>query len=102
MAAFELVLQFRGPRVETEDEVVEIEDALFELFAEGEAWEGHEIGTAARSIFVATDDAQATFARLSPFLLRAGLMEHVIAAARPTATERYTTLWPRGHAFSRA
>ena len=44
----------------------------------------------------------ATFARLSPFLVRAGLMEHVIAAARPTAAERYTTLWPRGHAFTRA
>ena len=40
MAAFELVLQFRGPRVETEDEVVEIEDALFELLGDGETLAG--------------------------------------------------------------
>jgi hypothetical protein len=91
---FELILSFRGPRVETEDEVVEIEDALFELLGEGERWEGHEIDAAARTIHIATDDAQATFARLSPFLERAGLIEHVIAVARTAAGAHETMLWP--------
>lgn len=80
--------------METEDEVVEIEDALFELLTGSETWEGHEIGAVARTIHLATDDAQATFARLSPFLLRAGLIDHMIAVARPAAGGRATTLWP--------
>ena len=43
MDGYELVLQFRGRRVETEDEVGEIEDALFELLEDGERWDGHEV-----------------------------------------------------------
>jgi hypothetical protein len=103
MPVFELVLQFRGSRVETEDEIVEIEDALFELLADGETVEGHEVGPAARNISVVTDDAEATFRRLAPFLARALLIDHVIAAARPVAADRYTLLWPqvRDQVFSR-
>jgi hypothetical protein len=101
--SFELVLQFRGPRVETEDEVVEIEDALFELLADGESWDGHEVGVHARNILILTPDAPATFERIKPFLVRAGLIGDVAAAARPLAGETYATLWPRGdgRAFSR-
>ena len=44
MPAYELVLQFRGRRVETEDEVVEIEDVLDELLREAETVDDHEVG----------------------------------------------------------
>ncbi len=103
MDGYELVLQFRGRRVETEDEVGEIEDALFELLEDGERWDGHEVLAGARNISVTTRDAHATFARLVPFLSRAELLDHVIAAARPLAGDAFVTLWPRGHAedFSR-
>ena len=67
--------------METEDEVVEIEDALFEAPASrGETWDGHDIRAAARNIFVVTPDAHATFARIVPFLSRAGLIDHVTVA----------------------
>jgi hypothetical protein len=103
MPAFELILQFRGRRVETEEEVAEIEDVLVELLADGEALHGHEIGAAARNISIVTDDAHATFRRLEPFLARAQLTGELTAATAPLATQRYTLVWPRngGTPFSR-
>ena len=104
MPGYELVLQFRGRRVETEEEIVEIEDAVVELLSDGESWEGHEVGRDARNICLLTGDANATLARLIPFLERASLLEHVVAAARPLAGEAYTVLWPQDGrpAFHRA
>jgi hypothetical protein len=101
---YELVLQFRGRRVETEDEIVEIEDALLEILEDDELWDGHEVLASARNISVTTRDPKATFARIAPFLASAGLIGHVVAAARPLAGEAFTTLWPHDHgqAFSRA
>jgi hypothetical protein len=100
--SYELVLSFRGRKVETEDEIVEIEDALFELLENGEAWDGHEMRAAARNVSVVTPDAQATFARLAPFLAGAGLIDHVTVAARPIAGDTFVTLWPRsGEPFDR-
>ena len=95
MASYELVLRFRGRRVETEDELIEIEDALVELLVDGEALEGHEVGMDSRDICLGTDDAGATFARLAPFLARAALIDHVVAAARPLRGEEFTTIWPQ-------
>jgi len=94
MASCELVLRFRGRRVETEDELIEIEDALVELLVDGEAFEGHEVGEESRDICLATDDAEATFARIAPFLARAALLDHVVAAARPLRGDAFTTIWP--------
>jgi len=100
-AAGELVLQFRGPRVETEDELAEIEDALFELLADGDTWTGHEVTRDVRNIVIDTRNAAATFARLLPFLERAGLVDAMAAGVRPEAATSYIALWPAGHAFSR-
>jgi hypothetical protein len=100
--SYELVLSFRGRKVETEDEIVEIEDALFELLESGEAWDGHEMRAASRNLSVFTPDAQATFARIAPFLSSAGLIDHVTVAARPLASDTFVTLWPRsGEPFDR-
>ena len=100
--SYELVLSFRGRKVETEDEVVEIEDALFELLEAGETWDGHAMHAAAREVSLLTPDAHATFSRLVPFLTTAGLIDHVTAAARPLATNTFVTLWPRsGEPFDR-
>jgi hypothetical protein len=103
MPSFQLILQFRGRAVEDTDEVLEVEDALFEMLGEGEELDGHEIGAGTRNICIVTADAEATFGRLAPFLARANLIAAVIAAARPLPGERYTVLWPRNHpsAFSR-
>jgi hypothetical protein len=95
LSGFELVLSFRGRKVETEDEVVEIEDALVELLEAGESWDGHEVRAAARNVSLLTPDAQATFSRILPFLSGAGLIDHVTVAARPLAGETFVTLWPR-------
>ncbi len=99
--AGELVLQFRGPQVETEDEIAEIEDALFELLANGDAWEGHEIGAAARNIVITTRDAAATLARVLPFLEQAGLTAALRAGARAEGSTEHVLLWPAGDAFTR-
>ena len=102
MDGYELVLSFRGRKVETEDEVVEIEDALFELLEGDEAWDGHDLRAAARNVSLVTPDARATFERIVPFLSRAGLIDYVIVAARPLATDTFVTLWPRsGEPFDR-
>ena len=102
MDGYELVLSFRGRKVETEDEVVEIEDALFELLEAGETWDGHEMRAAARNVSVLTPDAHATFARFLPFLSEAGLIDHVMVGARPLASDTFLTLWPRsGDPFDR-
>lgn len=102
MSDFELVISFRGRKVETEDEVVEIEDALVELLEAGESWDGHEVRAAARNVSVLTPDAQATLSRILPFLSAAGLIDHVTVAARPLASETFVTLWPRcGESFDR-
>jgi hypothetical protein len=102
MAMFDLVLQFRGRSVEDLDELLEVEDALFEMLAVGEELDGHEVGAHARNIHIATADAEATFRRLLPFLTDARLLDGVIAAARPFPGGSYTVLWPRAHraAFS--
>jgi len=99
---YELVLSFRGRKVETEDEVLEIEDALFEILDDGEAWDGHDVRASSRDVSVVTPDAQATFARLTPFLSSAGLMDDVTVAARPLPGGTFVTLWPRsGERFDR-
>ena len=102
MSDFELVLSFRGRKVETEDEVVEIEDALVELLEAGESWDGHEVRAAAREVSLRTPDAHATFSRILPFLSGAGLIDDVTVAARPSASGTFVTLWPRsGEPFDR-
>jgi len=102
LSGYELVLSFRGRKVETEDEVLEVEDALFEILETGEAWDGHDMRASARNVSVVTPDAQATFARIAPFLSRAGLIDDVTVAARPLASDTFVTLWPRsGEPFDR-
>jgi len=101
MPSYELVLQFRGRRVETEDEVVAIEDVLVELLGETETLDDHEVSGAARNILVTTTDPRATFARVAPFLAKAALLDHVVAAFRAPG-EAYTVIWPAsGKVFSR-
>jgi hypothetical protein len=100
LEGYELVLSFRGPRVETEDEVVEIEDALVELLERGEMWDGHAMRAATRDVSIVTPDARVTFARVEPFLVSAGLIDHVTVEARPLAGDRFVTLWPRDEPFA--
>lgn len=97
----ELVLQFRGTRVETEDELVEIEDALVEMLCNGDAWAGREVTPSARSIVIDTRDATATFARLLPFLERAGLTASLTAGGRAHGQPEFVGLWPAGQRFFR-
>jgi hypothetical protein len=92
--SFQLVLQFRGASIQDVDEVLEVEDALIEMLGDREELAGHDIGERVRNIFIATDDPDATFRRLMPFLERAHLLEHLVAAARPVHAERYRVLWP--------
>ncbi len=94
MPSFQLVLQFRGASIQDLDEVLEVEGALFEMLGDREELAGHDIGERARNIFIATDDPDATFRRLMPFLERAHLLAHLVAAARPAHEERYRVLWP--------
>ena len=89
---FQLVLQFRGTSIEDLDEVLEVEDALFEMLSEHEELSGHDIGSSARNILIATDDPDATFRRLTPFLERLRLLPQLIAAARPANDGRYRIL----------
>ena len=91
---YELVLQFRGREVETEDEVVEIEDALFELLTPDETLDGHEVGAHARNISLTTRDPRRTFARVTPFLTEAALLDHMVAAFRLLPEHAYTVIWP--------
>lgn len=91
----ELVLEFRGPRVETEDEVVEVEDALVEVLPDGDTLLDHEIGPEVRRILVATRDAATAMRHLLPFLERAGLVTGLCAHARAGRGEARVPLWPR-------
>jgi len=103
VTAYELVLQFRGRQVETEDELVEIEDVLAELLEHGETLDGHEVGARARNISLVTGDPRATFERIAPFLARASLIADAVAAFRPVEGHAYTVIWPASAqaAFSR-
>jgi hypothetical protein len=92
---FQLVLQFRGAAIEDLDEMIEVEDALLTMLEGREELAGHAIGSSTRNIFIATDDPDATFRRLTPFLSRAHLLVPLVAAARPLNEERYCILWPR-------
>lgn len=92
--AGELVLEFRDTRVETEDEIAEIEDAIFELLADGDTWTGHTITPAVRSVTIATHDAAATLRRVLPFLARAGLAAHAQATAIAASDGSRVVLWP--------
>jgi hypothetical protein len=100
----QLVLQFRGTAVEDVDEVREIEDALFEMLDEGEELAGHDVLAGARNIYILTAAPEATFRRLEPFFARAGLLDAVAAAFRPSASDSFTHVWPagRGEPFSLA
>jgi hypothetical protein len=68
---YSLTLAFRGRAVEDLEELLEVEDALYEMVAGTEEMDGHEIAPHARLVFVLTDDAEATFRRLQPFLRNA-------------------------------
>jgi hypothetical protein len=94
--AFQLVLQFRGASVEDLDELLTVEDALFEMLGEGEELAGHDVGARARNIFIDTEDPDATFRRLTPFLERADLLNALTVAACPASEARYRMLWPPG------
>jgi hypothetical protein len=98
MPTSRLVLQFRGRAIEDADEVAEVEDALFEMLADGEALDGHDISVAARNVYVLTDDPTGAFRRFEPFLTRAGLADGLVAAYRPPAADAYTILWPHAPA----
>ncbi len=92
--AGELVLEFRGRRVETEDELAEIEDALVEVLPEGDTLAAHEIGSEVRRILVATRDATATLHRLLPFFEQAELVAGFSAHARAEDDGSHVPLWP--------
>lgn len=92
--AGELVLEFRGRRVETEDEIIEIEDALVEVLPDGDALQAHEIESEVRRIVVTTRDATETLRRLLPFLERAGLADDLCAHARIRSDTGGVRLWP--------
>jgi hypothetical protein len=91
----QLVLQFRSASIEDLDELLEVEDALLTMLEGRDELAGHDIGGSARNIFIATDDADATFGRLKPFLAHAHLLVSLIAAERRVDDERYRILWPR-------
>lgn len=92
--AFQLVLQFRGTTIEDLDELLEVEDALTQMLESGEELAGHGIGSDARNIFIVTDEPDATFRRLRPFLERAHLLDQSIIAARPVNDAQYRIMWP--------
>lgn len=94
MPGYSLTLAFRGRAVEDLEELLEVEDALYEMLAGGEEMDGHEITPQARLLFVLTDDADATFRRLLPFLRNAQLLEHLTATAAPLAGGDAVVLWP--------
>jgi len=94
MPVFALTLEFRGRSVEDLDEVLEVEDALYEMLADGEEMDGHEIAAEARRIFLVTGNADATFRRLQPFLRNAMLLPEMTATARPLAGGAAVPLWP--------
>jgi hypothetical protein len=93
-----LVLQFRGRAIEDADEVAEVEDALFEMLADGEALDGHDISATARNVYVLTEDPAGAYRRFEPFLARAGLADGLVAAYLPPAADAYTILWPHAPA----
>ena len=97
MPAFQLVLQFRGTSIEDLDELLEIEAALFEILEHPEEVAGHDIGDGARNILIVTDDPDATFRHLTPFLQRAHLLVSLVVAARAANEGRYRVLWPADH-----
>ena len=94
MPGYSLTFAFRGRAVEDLEELLEVEDALYEMLAGTEEMDGHEITPQARRLFVLTDDADATFQRLLPFLRNAELLEHLTASAAPVAGGDTVALWP--------
>lgn len=98
MPGYSLTLAFRGRAVEDLEEVLEVEDALYELLADSEEMDGHELTAQARLVFVLTDDADATFRRLQPFLRNAHLLDHLTATAAPVAGGDTFVLWPAASA----
>ena len=94
MPDVQLVLQFRGSAVEDVDEVLEIEDALFEMLEDGEELDGHDVRAGARNIYILSPSPEATFRRVEPFLARARLLVAVTAAFRPSGAAAFTILWP--------
>ena len=51
----------------------------------------------ARNILIVTDDPDATFRHLTPFLQRARLLVSLVVAARAANEGRYRVLWPADH-----
>lgn len=94
MPGYSLTLAFRGRAVEDLEELLEVEDALYEMLAGSEEMDGHEITPQARLLFVLTNDAGATFRRLLPFLRNAQLTGHLTASAAPLAGGDAVVLWP--------
>jgi hypothetical protein len=93
MSPSELVLEFAAPRVETGDELAEIEDALAEMLGDGEGPASREPGAGEREIRILTRDPAATFARVAPFLVRAELIDHVVARSHSPSAPA-VPLWP--------
>jgi hypothetical protein len=94
MGACTLTFAFHGRAVEELNEVLEVEDALYEMLADGEEMDGHEMAAQARRIFVLTDNGEATFRRLQPFLRNAGLLDEMTATAEPQDGGEVIVLWP--------
>lgn len=99
--AGDLVLRFHGTRVETADEVAEIEDALVEILAPGDTLADPEIASTARSIVIVTRNVQDTWHRVLPFLERAGLAAELDAGARVNGAWSPLAPPPTGHGARR-
>jgi hypothetical protein len=91
---YTLALAFHGRAVEELDELLEVGDAIYEMLADGEEMDGHEMAAHARLLFVLTADADATFRRLQPFLRNARLLDEMSATAAPLAGGPAVALWP--------
>jgi hypothetical protein len=92
---YQLVIQFRGDRLEDFDALVALEDRLIEDLGSSAKVDGHDFGSGTANIFIFTTDPALTFWRARQILQTAGRLQSVTAAHGEADGNDYTVIWPK-------
>lgn len=89
-----LTLQIDGETLADYDKLIEFEDRLSEVLADGDFVDGHDMGSHEMNLFIVTETPHDAFQRIMNSNPELRTRSDLKAAFREADGEEYTVLWP--------
>ena len=91
---YQLVLQFTANTPDDFDQLVALEEKVFDKLDNTAVVDGHDFGQSEFNIFILTDQPAAVFDKARRIVSDRRLQEGMRAAYRELTAENYVILWP--------